>query len=109
VCVHPRARARACVCVWGWVGGCGCSSAGVCLRAFGLTRPVCHAQAPYCQRPPRLHHVFQYYLTNGTIFGKKSPNLKRMFWFSLQVLFETIPILRRIQRDIAINVKTSSL
>ena len=31
-----------------------------------------------------------------------------MFWFSLQLLSETFPILRIIQRDIVINVKTSS-
>ena len=30
-----------------------------------------------------------------------------MFWFSLQFLFETFLILRRIQRDIVINMKTS--
>jgi hypothetical protein len=35
-------------------------------------------------------------------------NLKCVFWFSLQLLFETFHIQRRIQRDIVINVKTSS-
>ena len=29
-------------------------------------------------------------------------------WYSLQLLFETFIILRKIQRDIAINVKKSS-
>ena len=31
-----------------------------------------------------------------------------MLWSSLQILFETFLILRRIQRDIVINVETSS-
>jgi hypothetical protein len=32
-----------------------------------------------------------------------------VFWFSLQIVSETYPILRRIQRDIIINVHGSSL
>jgi hypothetical protein len=35
-------------------------------------------------------------------------NIKRVFWFSLQVLSETFFILRRTERDIAINVQKSS-
>jgi len=35
-------------------------------------------------------------------------NIKRVFWFSLQLLSETFLILRRIQRDIIINVQRSS-
>jgi hypothetical protein len=38
-------------------------------------------------------------------FVKKLLNLKCVFWFSLKILSETFPILRRIQRDININVR----
>jgi hypothetical protein len=52
--------------------------------------------------------LFRHYLINGTIFGEKVLNIKCMFWFSLQYLFETFLILSGVQRDIVINVKTSS-
>ena len=55
-----------------------------------------------------LHHIFRHYLINVTIFGKKLLNIKYVFWFSLQVLSKAFLILRRIQRDIIIKVKTSS-
>ena len=55
-----------------------------------------------------LYHIFRIYLINGTIFGKTLPNIKCVFWLCLQILFETFLILRIIQRDIFINVKTSS-
>ena len=45
---------------------------------------------------------------NGKIFGKKLPNIKCVFWFYLQRLRETCIILRRIQRDIFLNVRRSS-
>jgi hypothetical protein len=48
------------------------------------------------------------YLINGTIFGKKKLlNTKYVFVFSVQLLTETFFILRRIKRDIVINVHTS--
>jgi hypothetical protein len=63
---------------------------------------------PYFQlRPLWLHHIFPHYLIRGAIFGKKLLNTKCVFWFSLQLLFETFLILRIIQRDIVINVNTS--
>jgi hypothetical protein len=40
--------------------------------------------------------------------GKKSVNIKCVFWFSLQLLSEIFLILRKIQRDIVINVHRSS-
>ena len=52
------------------------------------------------------HHIFRHYLINGSIFGKKSLNIKCVFWFSLQLLFETLLILRIIQGDIVNNVKS---
>jgi hypothetical protein len=51
-----------------------------------------------------LYHIFPHYLINGTILGKKLLNIKCVFWFSVQLWSETFLILRRIQRDIIINV-----
>jgi hypothetical protein len=93
-----------CVCVW---GGCGCTSVGVFMQTCWLTYKACHAQASYYLRTIRLHHIFRSYLIHGTIFGRKSQNIKCVFWFSLQLLFETFLILRRNQRDIVINVKST--
>jgi hypothetical protein len=52
------------------------------------------------------HHIVTYsisgsttpwhYLKNSIIFGKKLLNIKCVFWFSLQLLFKTFIILRRI-------------
>jgi hypothetical protein len=39
---------------------------------------------------------------------EKNLIIKCVFWFYLQILFETFLTLRRIQRDITINVHTSS-
>jgi hypothetical protein len=55
-----------------------------------------------------LYRIFPHYLTNGTILGKYLLNIKCVFWFSLQLLSETFLILRRIQRDMVINVHRSS-
>jgi hypothetical protein len=106
VCACSHGWGHACACVRPCV--CGYTSAGVCLRVCGLTYPSCFAQAPYCLRPLWLHHIFRHYLINGTIFGETLLNTKCVFLFSLQLLFETFLILRRIQRVIVINVKTSS-
>jgi hypothetical protein len=101
-------RASVCQCWWGGGGGrwVGCTRAGVCLRAFKFTYPVCHMHVPYSLFPLWLHHIFRHYLINVTIFGKKSVNIKCVFWFPLQRLFETFLILRRNQRDIVINFKS---
>ena len=49
-----------------------------------------------------------HYLINGTDFHlKKVLNIKCVFRFSLQLLSEIFVILREIQRDSIINVKTS--
>jgi hypothetical protein len=45
---------------------------------------------------------------NGITFGKSLLNRKCVFWFSLQLLPETFRILRRIKRDVIINVYRSS-
>jgi hypothetical protein len=55
-----------------------------------------------------LFNFFSHYLINGTIFEKKLLNIKCVFWFSLKLLSETFFILRRIERDMIINVYRSS-
>ena len=91
-----------CVCVCEWVG------VGVCLRASNLNYPASNAHAPFFFQPLWLHLIFRKYLMKGTIFGKTLMSIKCVFWFSLQLLFETFFILRRIQRDIVINMNISS-
>jgi hypothetical protein len=49
---------------------------------------------------------FSTYLINARFTKKKLLNVKYVFRFSLQILSETCRILRIIQRDIVINVKT---
>jgi hypothetical protein len=53
-----------------------------------------------------LHLHVRHYVIRGTIFGKKLLDIKCIFLFSLRLSFETFLILRRIIRDIVINVKT---
>ena len=66
---------RACVCGCGYKG----TGASVCSHASSLTNPACNAP-PYCHlRPLWLHHIFPYYLINGTTFGKKLLNIKCVF------------------------------
>ena len=87
---------------------CGCTGTGVCLRACSLNFPARNAP-PFCHLWPLwLHKNFPHYLINDTIFGKRLLNIKCVFWFFLQLLFETLLILRIIQRDIVIHVKTAS-
>ena len=56
------------------------------------------------------YHIFPHCLINGTIFTIFKKNklffIKCVFQFSLQLLSETFLILRRVHRDIAINVTT---
>jgi hypothetical protein len=105
VCVCECVRMHSCVCVGMGVGhGRWC----LCLRACSLSNPARNAP-PYSHlRPLWLHLVFRHYLINGTIFGKKSLKIERLFWFSLQRVLKTFYLLTRLQRDIVINVETWS-
>jgi hypothetical protein len=47
---------------------------------------------------------FSNYLLNGTTFGEKMLNINCVFWFYLQLLSETLLILRRIKLDILVNL-----
>jgi hypothetical protein len=84
--------------------------AGLCLRACILTCQTFNTHVPYCHlRSLLLHHIFRRYRINATIFEKeKILGIKCTFWFSLQLLFQQYLILKRIQRNIVINFKTSS-
>jgi hypothetical protein len=79
------------------------------MRACSLNYLACK-EPPYCHlRFLCLYHIFRHYLINGKIFGKKLLNiLKYVFSLSLQRIFKIFLILRRIQRDIVICMKTSS-
>jgi hypothetical protein len=52
---------------------------------------------------PAVPYFFPHYLINATIFGKTILNIN-VFRFSLQLLYETFLILRRIQRDVMVNI-----
>ena len=53
--------------------------------------------------------MFRHYLISDTIFGKKKVTEHEMYVVTFSTnCFETFLILRRIRRDIVINVKTSS-
>jgi hypothetical protein len=110
-CYHGKALSLTyfCVCV------CVCVVVGARARAYAcsvyacsVTNPACNAP-PYCRLWPLwLYHIFRHYLINGTILAKYVLNIKCVFWFSLQLLSKTFLILRRIRRDIVINVKSYS-
>ena len=88
------------------VRACECTGSGVCFRACSLTYPACNAHASHCLRPIWLH-IFRHNLINDMIFRKTLLNIKFVLICST-TLSETFLILRRIQRGIDINVKTSS-
>ena len=88
-----------CVCVCVNVSACACTRVALLIQ-----------HAPRIRHIVRLSrsNIFFDIISNGTIFGKSLLNVKCVFWFSLQLLSKTCPILIIIQRDIVINVKTSS-
>jgi hypothetical protein len=96
-----------CVCVCVFVGVGGWARECACARVALLI-----------QRAARRHVAICGLSSSTTFFviislmaqcsEKKWLNTKCVFWFSLQLLFEIFLIVRIIQRDIVINVKTSS-
>ena len=58
--------------------------------------------------PVRLCQCFPHFHINGIIFGKKLVNIKYALLQSLQIFSKTFLILRRNQRDVVINVHSSS-
>ena len=107
LCVCARARARGWRNIYVCVCECGSNSVSVYLCACWLTYPVCHAQAPYCLRPLRLHHIFRHYIKKRHDFRKKVTGHKICVLIFSTTWIEIFFILRWNQRDI-INVKTSS-
>jgi hypothetical protein len=79
-----------------------------CVCVCSLSYRACNVHNPYFHLwPVWLYHIFPRYLIFSTIFGKKLLNIKCVFWFPLQLLFETFIILSKIQRDIITNVGRS--
>jgi hypothetical protein len=98
----------------GWVRACMIMCVCVGARALAC---ACARVALLIQHATRRHiaicglsesSIFFDYIIKGTIFGKNLPNVKYVFWVSLKLLFGILFTLRKIQRDIIINVKTSS-
>jgi hypothetical protein len=95
VCGRVRACARARGHVRAWMQPCLSSMQLVCAILWSHLWSL------------SLHNIFRHYLINGTILGKKNLlNIKFVFWFSLQLLFKAFLILKRIQSDIVIKVKS---
>ena len=55
-----------------------------------------------------LSNIFPHYLINGTVLAKQLLCIKYVFRVSLQILYETLFILRRSERDMIGNVYWSS-
>jgi len=92
-----------CVCVYIYIYICVCVC--VCVCVCSLSQPPCKARAPYCHLwPAPLYNIFPHYLINGTVFEKKLPNTKCVFWFPLQRLSQTFLILRITGRDMIKNI-----
>ena len=106
VCIEKRLVLHTSVCGGGGMSK-GALARGVCLRACSLTYLACHSQTPYCLGHVSFHHIFRHYLTGGTIFEKKVIEHKMCILILSTTLFKTFLILRRIQRDLGTNVKTS--
>ena len=95
-------------CVCGWVGVRGYTDAGVgvCWRTCSLTKPA-STVPPYCHvRPPWLHWFFDISHKRHD-FRKKLLNIKRVF-FLYNFHLKHFSLLRIIQQDFVINVKTFS-
>ena len=80
----------------------------VCVFVCSLRYPACKAHSQYCRLwPVRLYRIFPHYLINRTIIEKKVIEHKMCSDF-IWNLFKTFVILRRIRRDVTMNVHRSS-
>ena len=95
--VCARASASVCVCPGAWA----CASMQSCLSSEQIICAILWGHLWLLW----FHHIFLRYLINFIIFEKKLLNTKCVFWFSLQLLSKKFLILRRIERDIVINVR----
>ena len=105
--LFTRLCVSACVRECGYPGACACACKYVHV-ALLILHATCMLQVVTSFVAPLSPPFFRHYLINGAIFGKTLLSTKSVFWFSLQLLSKTFLILRIIQRDIVINVKTSS-
>ena len=95
-----------CACVYGWQlsWACACGCACVALLIQHITR-MRHSVMSF-EAPLDLPYFFTLSLKRRD-FEKNALNVKFVL-FSVQLSYKRVLILRRIQRDIVINVKTSS-
>jgi len=75
---------------------------------FVVSYPAYNEHAPYCHLwRVRLYYIYPHNFIKGTIFCKRSLNIKCVLIFSTTLSW-TLRIVRIIQRDIIINVERSS-
>jgi len=80
-------------------------------RAFAALYSAWNVKVPYCHLLPTLfYNIFPHYLINGTIIEKTLLDVKCVFQFPLQLLYETFLNLRitegyMIQNCIGLQVK----
>ena len=102
VCVCARALGRASACVRGCVRerawACACACAGLLIQHETRMRHiVCVLSPPYFSTLSHKRHDFRKALLN-----------RKCVLFSVQLLFETFLILRRIRRDIVVSLEKLS-
>ena len=90
------------------MGGCGCTGAGVCLRACSFTNQVMQRDAILPSAASLVPLYFSTLSHKRHDFLKDGIERKMCFDFLYNFLSETFFILRKIRRDIATNVKKSS-
>ena len=85
---------------------CVCVCVYSCL-SYQAQKPHLYYAALYCHvRPVWMNIIIPHYIINSTTFGKKNVmEVKYVFRFSPQLMSETFPTLRGLQRDTAINVR----
>ena len=77
----------------------------VCVCVALVIQSACAYYIAICGLPGSA--VYFHILIHATILGGgELLNMKCVCWFSLQIVYKTFPILRRIQRDTVTNVKS---
>jgi len=110
--VHTREHAgtRHAICVWRNIEVCSCNHSWS-GKTISITYSKCVCVALGIQHAMRMRHIaicglprctifFPHYLINGKIFEKKLLNTKCVFWFSVQLLSETLLIARSNERSL---------
>ena len=78
----------------------------MCLRSCSLSYQACYAQAPYFLHTLAASHFSTFHKPHN--LPKRVTEHKMCVLIFLRPLLKTFLILRRIQQNIVINVKTSS-